>query len=371
MVDATAVPHDRSGVGRYVDGLLGNIGGPVVIVCQSADSDHYARLAPTAKLVAQSRRIRHPAIRFLWEQACLPTIARRERADVIFSPHYTIPLATRLPRVVTFHDGTFFSNPEVHTRIKGVFFRTWTRISAKLAARIVVPSGATARALGELLRIDPSHLVIAHHGVDAAVFHPPTPAELTTVAGAWGLTPHSWITFLGTLEPRKNVSSLVRAFHRVAANTVASGKNVPTLLLVGARGWDKSLDEAIAEVPVEYPIVRLGFIPLEHLRVALGGAALVVYPSLGEGFGLPVVEAMACGAAVVTTRRLAIPEVGGDAVAYSEPTPEALEIAMTRLLADHSGRAELGARALERSGQFTWSECARLHWSAFSEAWLR
>jgi glycosyltransferase involved in cell wall biosynthesis len=121
-------------------------------------------------------------------------------------------------------------------------------------------------------------------------------------------------------------------------------------------------------VPASLRVVRPGYLPVDELRALLGGATVVAYPSLGEGFGLPVLEAMACGAAVLTTRRLALPEVGGDAVAYTEPDEAAIATALGELLADDETRRLLGKAALERAGQFTWDRCAQLHVEAYRAA---
>jgi glycosyltransferase involved in cell wall biosynthesis len=125
------------------------------------------------------------------------------------------------------------------------------------------------------------------------------------------------------------------------------------------------VDRAAAEVPTGHELRRPGYLPLELLAGFLGAAEVVAYPSLGEGFGLPVLEAMACGAPVLTTRLLALPEVGGDAVAYTEPTPEAIAEALQELLADPARRAQLAEAGRARAAQFDWRASARAHLAVY------
>lgn len=361
LLDATAIPADRGGVGRYLEGLVGALSNGLVVVCQRRDEADFRRLAPTAHVIAVSRLFSSTPTRLIWEQLVLPRLARRARAAVIHSPHYTMPLLTNLPVVVTFHDATFFSDPSVHTRTKARFFRWWTRRSAQRAAVVIVPSRATQSELSRYVVLPDT--VVAHHGVDADVFSPPTAADIRRVADLVGSD--SWIAFLGTLEPRKNLPALVRAYGHLVAQ---SNRPLPVLALAGGAGWETDLDSAVADLPAGGRVARLGFIPTELLSGFLGGSQVTAYPSLGEGFGLPVLEAMASGAAVLTTRRLALPEVGGDAVSYCDVDDESIAAALGELLDDPGLRARLRAAARERATIFTWLTSAAAHEAAYRNA---
>jgi glycosyltransferase involved in cell wall biosynthesis len=367
LVDATAVPADRGGVGRYVDQLvpaLDALGADLVVACRPADVEHYGTIAPSAEVVAAPARVGRRPARLAWEQTGLARIAVRTGAEVIHSPHYTMPLRSPVPVVTTLHDATFFTHPEVHQPVKRTFFRLWTRASLRLAARCLVPSRAT---LDELARVTGGvhgQVDVAHHGVDPTRFHRPDGEAVAAARAHLGLRSTRYVAFLGTIEPRKNVPFLVEGWLRAVADL----EDPPALVVAGGRGWDTGVDAALAAVPGSLEVLLPGYLPLEVLAGFLGGAEVVAYPSLAEGFGLPVLEAMACGAPVLTTRSLALPEVGGDAVEYTEPTAAGIEAALRSLLADPARRVELSAAAVERAATFSWAACAEQHLGTYASA---
>jgi glycosyltransferase involved in cell wall biosynthesis len=370
LLDATAIPAEVGGVGRYVEELLARYDDDrrIVVVAQAAAVDRLKSIAPGVTVVAAPARISSRPLRMLWEQFALPRLAKRLGATLIHSPHYTMPIFAGLPVVVTLHDATFFSDPGVHSRGKRVFFRAWTRYSLKHAAVSIVPSAATRDELARYLPGSTTRVVVIHHGVDLEQFHVPTPAERGAAAELVGAA--HWIAFLGTLEPRKNVGSLVRAFGGLGDEVFERFPDL-RLVLAGAKGWDTSLASAIADSPRADRIVQAGYVPLEALTGILGGSVLVCYPSLGEGFGLPVLEAMACGASVLTTRRLALPEVGGDAARYSEPDEKSLAAAITALALDENERRTLSVLARERAETFSWNATADAHAEVFASVAMR
>lgn len=370
LIDATAVPADRGGVGRYVDELvpeLDRAGTDLVLAVQSRDVAHYRALAPDARVIGAPARITSRPVRMAWEQTLLPRLARRVRADVLHSPHYTMPLASPVPVVVTLHDATFFSTPDLHLRSKGVFFRAWTRLSVRRAAALVVPSAATRDEVAAATGAAPDRMTVAYHGVDRTLFHSVDAAEQERVRATLDIGERPYVAFLGTIEPRKNVPALIRAWVRACADLTEP----PALVLAGARGWDTEVDAALAEVPDHLTVRTPGYLPLADLPGFLSGATVLAYPSLGEGFGLPVLEAMACGATVLTTRMLSLPEVGGDAVAYCGTGQDDIAAELSALLSDPSRRATLSEAATERAASFTWARAARTHLDAYRRAAAR
>jgi glycosyltransferase involved in cell wall biosynthesis len=378
LIDATAVPADRGGVGRYVDSLIAALevdGAAPMVVCQSRDAALYARIAPHAEVLPVAEQVATRTARLTWEQTTLPRLTRRVRADVLHCPHYTMPLASPVATVVTLHDATFFTDPRLHSPVKARFFRAWTRTSLRRAALCVVPSTSAAREFGRVAGAGERILQVVHHGVDAERFHPPSPEEVAAVRRRLGLGRSRYVAFLGALEPRKNVPALIRGFARASQILAGQGRSgqgragdAPALVLAGQPGWDRQVERALQTVPHRVRVIRAGYLPLAELSGFLGGAAVVAYPSLGEGFGLPVLEAMAAGAAVLTTRRLSLPEVGGDAVAYCGIGAGDIAAALAELLEDPARRAELSAAAQRRAKEFSWAASAARHRQAYCRA---
>ncbi|PZE93715.1 glycosyltransferase family 1 protein [Curtobacterium sp. MCLR17_039] len=370
LVDGTAVPRELGGVGRYVEGVVSHLTDPALdvhLVVRPVHAEHFRAVAPDATVHTAPAWTDSVPLRFVWEQTGLPALGRRIGAQVLHSPHYTFPFGWRGGSVVTLHDATFFSNPEWHSRLKRTFFTWWSRRSLRSRPVVIVPSAATATEAARVVSGIRADVRVAPLGVDRAVFHEPSIAEVEDARIAATLPEGApWIAFLGTIEPRKNVTALLDAYATVRASRAAAGSDTPWLVLSGARGWDESAIARLDALQPDDHVIEAGYLPLEDLSGYLGGAEFVVYPSLGEGFGLPVVEAMAAGACVLTTRRLSLPEVGGDAAVYTEPSAPALAEAMAALLDDPALVASHRAAALARADVFTWQATAGVHVDAYS-----
>lgn len=367
LVDAAAVPADRGALIRYVDGLvaaLDRAGAQLSVVCQRTEAERYRRLAPSAEVIPGPVAIANRAARLAWEQTGLPLLARKAGADVIHAPYYSIPLGSGVPTVVTVHDVTWFTEQEQTGTIRASFFRSAIRTAVRHAARLIVPSQATRDRLVDVLAADPGHIDVAYHGVDPALFHPPSELEVKRVSGRLGLHGRPYVAYLGMAEPRKNVPNLIRGF----AYAVRDVPDPPALVLAGGFDWDDEVEAAMGALPPNCRVVRPGYLPFADLPGFLGGALVVAFPSRGEGFGLPVLEAMACGAPVLTTHRTSLPEVGGDAVAYTEPDAESIGDALRGLLSSAERRETLANKGLTRAREFTWDSSADAHLVSYRRA---
>ncbi|MCG5218373.1 glycosyltransferase family 4 protein [Streptosporangium soli] len=366
LVDAAAVPADRGALIRYVDGLIAALdraGADLAVACQRADAERYQHLAPSARILSGPPSITNRAARLAWEQTSVPVLAQQVGAKVIHAPYYSIPLRSGLPTVVTVHDVTWFTDPDQHGAVKASFFRSATRTAVRRSARVIVPSKATREELVRVLAADPTRIDVAYHGVDKELFHQPSEPEVKRVAGRLGLHGQPYVAFLGALEPRKNVPNLIRGF----ARAVEGLDDAPALVLAGSF-HTAEVDAVIRQVPATVRVVHPGYLSPADLPGFLGGALAVAFCSRGEGFGLPVLEAMACGAPVLTTHRTSLPEVGGDAVAYTEPDADSIGNALRNLLASPERLEQLSSAGFSRAQEFTWEASAEAHLVSYQRA---
>ena len=198
--------------------------------------------------------------------------------DVLHSPHYTFPVLHQVPVAVTLHDATFFSHPQAHSPFKQKFFSRAIRRAVRGSDALIVPSQATRDETIAYAGGDPERFHVAYHGVDTSVFHPVDDAERARVAASLGLEGKRYIGFLGTLEPRKNVPNLVRAWIDVFRDS----EDAPALVLAGGPGWDEEIEPVLAQVPRHLNVLRPGYLPLEDLPGFLSGCEILAYPSIGE-----------------------------------------------------------------------------------------
>jgi glycosyltransferase involved in cell wall biosynthesis len=336
----------------------------LAVVALRTDAERYRRLLPRAEVLAAPAAVAHRPARLAWEQTGLPLLAQQVGAHVLHSPFYTCPLRAGCPVTVTVHDATFFTEPEHYDKTRRTFFRSAIKTSLRRARRIVVPSKATRDELIRLLDADPTTIDVAYHGVDQTAFHPPTEEEKARVRARLGLGDTEYVAFLGAKEPRKNVPNLIRGW----ARAVGDRPNPPALVIAGGQGHDDDIDRAVADLPGHLRLLRPGYLRYADLPGFLGGALVAAYPSYGEGFGLPILEAMACGAPVLTTPRLSLPEVGGDAVAYTREDPERIAADLTDLLDDEQRRVTLSKAGADRAKEFTWDASAEAHLGAWRRA---
>jgi glycosyltransferase involved in cell wall biosynthesis len=304
--------------------------------------------------------------RLAWEQLGAPRLAHRVRPDVWHGIHYTMPLRADVPCVVTVHDLTFFDHPEWHERAKVVFFRRMLRESTRRAAALVAVSAFTARRLRDVLA-PRSPVVVAPHGVDHERFHPArgaSEADDRARLTALGVrTP--FVVAVGTIEPRKDLPTLVHAFARVA-------DRYPDVRLViaGGDGWGtEPLRHAVERSGIATRIVRPGYVDGDSVAALYRRAAVVAYPSLEEGFGLPALEALACGAPLVSTLGSAVEEVVGDAALLVPPgDTDALASALDAVLRDGGLAESLRTAGPARADGATWARSADRHVEAYRVA---
>jgi len=364
LLDVSAVPVRPVGAGVYTVELARELARreatDLHLVTRQADTARWSDIAPKATL--------HPEVpdarprRLVWEQTGAPRLAARVGADLWHGPHYTLPLRLPIPAVVTVHDLTFFEHPEWHERSKVAFFRRMIRSSTRRASAVIAVSRHTRDRMAAVLA-PTAPVIVAQHGVDHDRFTPSDGGDLRRLASI-GIRP-PYLAFAATLEPRKDVPTLVEAFARIAPDHPDL-----TLVIAGRDGWGAvAVRNAAAGSGVTTRIARVGWMDDDVLPAFFRRAEAVAYPSLEEGFGLPALEALACGAVLVTTTGSAMAEVVDDHALLVRPRdPAALAGALTRALADTELRTRLRSAGPRRAQDFTWAASVDQHLAAYATA---
>ena len=367
LIDVSAVPAQPVGAGVYTiavaRGLAARDDIDVHLLARRDDAARWSQIVPSATVHADAPN-RRPA-RLVWEQTAGPRLARRVRPDVWHGPHYTLPLRVDVPTVVTVHDLTFFDHPEWHERSKVAYFQRMIRASVARATVAVCVSEYTKSRLNAICGRDGAVVVIPH-GVDHERF---TPADHDQARDDAALSEHGitppYIAFSGTIEPRKDVPTLVRAFARIAGTHPDL-----RLVLAGNDGWGATAArDAIVSSGVSTRILRPGYLGNDVVAALFRRAEAVAYPSLEEGFGLPALEALASGTPLVSTRGSAVEEVVGDAALLVEPRDDAgLAVALATVLDDRATAERLRVAGPKRAAEYTWERSVAQHADVYARA---
>lgn len=336
VVDGRPLVGERTGIGVHTAEIVSRLEGFDVVI------GSHAPIADTSGIESSRFRVDRYPLGVLWQQFGLPRVAREEKAEVLWGPHGTLPWTVKLPAVITIHDLTSIHMAH-HHRLKTLLsFNPMIHHSVETAAAIVAVSRHTADALVRGFDVRAERIEVIPNGVSEFF----SPGEGDDSIGA------SYILYAGALEPRKGIGDLIEAWSGL--------KSRPKLVLAGAAGWkNASIHRRAARWIETGEIVVTGYVSRERLRALYRGATLFVYPSHFEGFGIPVLEAMACGAPVVTTSGGALPEIADNAAIVVPPAdPESLQHAIHTLLTSRGQWEELRARGLERVKQFSWDTSA-------------
>lgn len=386
-IDVSAVPSRPAGAGIYVRelarALVRRDDVDVTLVARKDDAARWRELAGRRGNAASARVLAvAPAnrpLRLLWEQIELSRLLRSPdvASRVHHSPHYTMPERARLPVVVTVHDCTFFDHPEWHERSKVLLFRRAIRVASERASVVICVSQATADRLQELCDVR-AEIFVVPHGIDHDRFRAGEEYRDSDRAQLRSLgldADRAMIVYVGTLEPRKGIVTLIEAFDALSAGS-DEGRSDVTLVLAGQKGWGtREIDDAIGRSKMRDRIAVTGYVPDEAVPSLLRSASAVVYAPEEEGFGLPAVESLACGAPLVTTKASVMADLVGEAAELIAPrSPRDLKDALESLLfGNESGdrrvrRRELGIKIAAR---LTWEASAQLHMEAYDAALKR
>jgi glycosyltransferase involved in cell wall biosynthesis len=348
--------HDF-GIGTYIRNLLRQLARldrqtEYVVICQERDRELGLSLGDNFRVEVDSSK--PYSVR---EQFSVPWTLVRTRTNVFHEPHYVLPPLTHCRSVVTIHDCIHLRFPQyLPKRGALAYARAQMGAAARRSHRVLTVSEASKRDILEFFRVPPEKVTVIHNAIDERFLTSPPEEAVHAVAERYQLQ-GDFVLYVGTVKPHKNVERLIDAFHVVRQ----SGLDHLKLVVIGDDISKYAvLRRAVHRYNLHKYVRFLGFLPDETLAAVYRLAAVFAFPSLYEGFGLPPLEAMACGTPVVTSNVSSLPEVMGDAALFVDPyDADAIADGIRRVITDPALRADLSARGLARAREFSWERSVR------------
>jgi len=342
VINTLATSKVKVGVANYLHGVVHGLAdidkeNEYLVCVGKGNKSLYEDLPDNFKLKEVGFWNMNRYLRLIWEQLILP--GTLNKTDVLWSPGFVSPIWKRCKYVLTIHDMTFFTHPEVHTLITRMYYKIFMGKAAKKADKIICVSEYTKNEVMRLLGVPEEKLIVSLESCDE---------RFVQIEGER----KKYVLFVGMLEPRKNVVRLIEAC-----------KSLPEpykLLVAGKKGWMcNEIFEKVKTLGMENKVEFLGYVEDEKLPKLYQEATVFVYPSLHEGFGIPVLEAMRCGCPVITSNVSSLPEVGGEAALYVKPKDVVeLEGQILKVIGDPQLRKEMSIKGLEQAKKFNWKDVA-------------
>lgn len=361
LIDATDLPKKPVGAGVYISRLIREL----LLVNKEFDikvlshNDDFELFDISDEFRNKFLFLRDlgRGFRILSEQFTYPRLIQKNKIDLYHGLHYSMPIIKKSKVVTTIHDTTFYKFPEKHLWTKRLFFRFFIKYSSQKSDHLITVSENTKNDLIKLFNVDPGKITTTHLGVDD-LFKPIEDSEKFRVIKNKYKLPDQFVLFVGLIEPRKNLPSLIKAFATFLNKSELNDDYY--LVIAGRWGWESKELLAISNIlNIAEKVLFPGYIESEDLPFLYNMAKIFVYPSFYEGFGLPVLEAMACGTPVITSNISSMPEFVGDSGLLIDPNEiSSIEQALCNLLSNENLRRDLSKRALARAKEFTWKETA-------------
>jgi len=360
-IDARSILKQRTGVGNYTFNLIKHLsrldGENRYVLFYSHHLNVKSVIPEMEKRNFENRFIRFPnkLLNFMWATVKWPKIDRFVgKVDVYHSPTFCLNALARGRSLFTIHDLNFLAYPRFAIRSGRWHYAFKIKSYAEEADAIIAVSRSTKAEILKYLKVPEEKIQVIYEGCSPAFRPLPRDESKRKIREKYNI-PGDFILYVGTLEPRKNLKGLIQAYHRSRA------REDFLLVLAGGKGWKyKHIFRLVSQLDLKDKVIFTGYVPDSDLPALYSSASLFVYPSFYEGFGLPPLEAMACGIPVIVSRTTSLPEVVGDAGVYVDPMEvEQISTAIDTVLADAQLRHTLQKRGLKRAKLFTWEKTAR------------
>jgi glycosyltransferase involved in cell wall biosynthesis len=363
LVDYTQIPEQKVGVGIYADNLLKNIARTnaenifYILVQNDEELNGLDRTGNIKVIKLSSSIFRIFIFRILIEQFYIPYLVLKHQINIVHSLHYSFPLFSFwAKKVVTIHDLTFFLFPELHVPVKRYFFRIFIRMSVIFCDKLICVSESTKNDLISIFSKSASKIAVIPLGKDER-FNTDVDSEgVAKVKEKYGIT-KKYILFIGTLEPRKNIDNLIKSY-----NDLKKAGFDYQLVIVGRKGWYyQSIFDLVNMCELSDSVIFTGYIDEYEKPYIISGAKAFVYPSIYEGFGIPVLESISCGIPTITSNVSSLPEVAGNAALLIDPFDQSsIFNALIKLLSDETLSRDLSEKSIKQAQKFSWAKTSAM-----------
>lgn len=367
-INTLSLNRTKAGMGNYICNLVNNLArmdrkNSYHILVSDNNGKFFRIRQGNFRTINLGKGVTRGLNRFLWEQFSLPGYLKKNRIDILHSPGFVTPLMSKAKNIVSIADMTFINYPEVHTLFKRAYFRLFMPRSIRNADKILAISESTKKDILKLVKVDPEKIKVTHlaHGREFSVKDKKKARAFAKTR--YGINP-PFILFVGMIEPRKNLERLFRAFLELKKEGIPH-----ELVIVGKKGWKyKGIFKTVKELMLEDDIIFTGYVPDNDLAILYNASEMLAYPCLYEGFGIPILEAMACGCPVITSNVSSMPEVAGDAALLVNPEKTGeIASAMRKVIYDERLQKELKRKGKLQSSRFSWENTARQTLTAYEK----
>ena len=360
-INTLSLNRTKAGMGNYIKNLVDGLSkidkdNEYFVIVSENNKDFFRINKKNFKIINLGKKVTMDLPRLFWEQISLPRFLKKNKIDVLHSPSFVMPIISKAKNVLTVADMTFITHPQVHTLIKRVYFSLFMPYSIKKADRVISISESTKKDILHYVKVDEKKIKTIYLAADSSFIVQNKEKCRKKIKENYDVS-SPFILFIGMIEPRKNLERLIIAFSELRKKG-----NIPyRLVIVGRKGWKvRGMLSMIKSLEIEKEIIFTGYVPDEDLARFYNAAEFFVYPSLYEGFGIPIIEAMACGCPVITSNISSMPEVAGDAALLVDPGDVSqISSAMRRLIKDKKLREDMIKRGIKRSSEFSWKKCAK------------
>ena len=292
----------------------------------------------------------------IYSEMLITASLKKEKLDVFHSPKHSIPSTYRNKNLITVHDLATFKHPKLFSRKRISQSKKALSATLKRCQKIIAVSESTKNDLNEIFKIPKRKIEVVYNGLDRIFFSPPREEEMRKVLNKYKVK-GKYILFLGTLEPRRNIPRLLEAYASLKRKESLDYQ----LVLAGKEGWLASeFKQMVSDFDLRKEVIFTGYVPPKELNSLIRKAEIFVSPSIYEGFGMPVIEAMACGVPVITSNVSSLPEIAGEAALFVSPYDiGGLAGTIRRLLRDKKLQVELKEKGQKQARQFSWPKCAQ------------